>query len=140
MVRTSITFTRQGQSKIRKRLLQEGLRISQLAKQNLTRNGTVDTGQLRQSIQVQENLDDFSVTVGSTLRYADTIEFGRIPEQTRREDIKQWAERKLGLSEPELSPATTRIVRKIRREGVEEQPYMRPAIQRYISQQQQQQQ
>ena len=128
----SIKITSKGKEKIQEKLLSEGLKISANAKLELTRNGTVDTGQLRQSIQVTPSQKrEGEVVVGSTLKYASTIEFGLIPEETREEDIKTWANRKLGLTEPELTPTTRRIVSKIRREGVEEQPFMRPAITKY---------
>ena len=122
-----VKLTRNGKEKIRKKLYRVGLRLNRLVKQKLTENGTVSSGVLRNSYEVNVS-GDFRVSVGSPLKYARYVEFGTGPRDKYppKQAIKDWVKRELN---PEnLESATWAVMTKIKEEGTDAQPHLRPAI------------
>jgi len=112
---------------VKKILLKLGWAIASEAKKNIIKNKSVDTGNLLNSIQVEQQ-EDGTVIVGSKLEYAPAIEFGTRPHYPPETPIKEWAHRKLGLHGEELEQATKSIQWKIYHYGTPAAPYLRPAI------------
>ena len=112
---------------VRKILLKLGWAIAGEAKKNIIADKNVDTGDLLNSITVEQE-EDGSVIVGSKLVYAPAIEFGTRPHYPPTEPIREWAHRKLGLSGEELNRVTKSIQWKIYHVGTPASPYLRPAM------------
>ena len=122
-----VTINKNGRDKIKEQLYRVGLRLNRLVKQKLTENGTVSSGVLRNSYEVNVS-DDFKVSVGSPLEYARYVEFGTGPRDKYppKDAIKDWVKRELN---PEnLESATWAVMNKIKEEGTDPQPHLRPAI------------
>ena len=104
--------------KVSKRFLEEA---AAMVEQTAVREVPVNIGDLRGSINKQVFLD--RAEVGSNSEYAEWVEYGTKPHWPPREAIARWAHQK-GISPDAVFP----IQRKIAREGTEEQPFLRPAI------------
>ena len=87
------------------------------------RNAPVNSGRLRQSIQVLERGED-EILVGTNLEYAAPVEFGTEPHYPPIEPLKKWVRRKLGVEED----VAYAVQQKIGAEGTDAQPFMRDAI------------
>lgn len=100
--------------------------IDAKAIENLNKNGTIDTGNIARS----RNLDFLGkeARIEFTAPHADFIEYGTLPHTPPIEPIRSWAKRKLGVSENEVDNVAWGIVNKIKKEGTEAQPFIRPAI------------
>jgi len=64
--------------------------------------------------------------------YADFIEFGTLPHKMNPEVLVEWCMKKLGLGPQEARQAAYAIANKIRSEGMEPKPFLRPAIAKAI--------
>lgn len=84
-------------------------------------NCRVDQGHLRASIHFK--LEKWNILrVGSSLSYAAPVELGSMPHTPPFEPIEEWAKRH-GIEEHAWA-----IWQKIRTEGTQPHPYLRPAI------------
>ena len=96
-------------------------------KDNLDRNGTTHTSDLRKSITANKKLLEKEVVI--TAPYAEAIEFGRLPgSMPPVEPIQEWARLKLGLSRKQANNAGWAISKSILKNGTKPQPFIRPAI------------
>lgn len=83
----------------------------------------VDTGRLRQSIQIQA-VDETSFYVGTNLNYAKHIQFGAPPHRPHWTSLLKWTRRKLGEDEARAS----QIFLKIAAEGTDANPFVDRAM------------
>jgi phage protein, HK97 gp10 family len=83
----------------------------------------VDTGNLRQNIQVERPNRFLRIVHTGAAQYAPYVEFGTSPHFPPLQPIKRWALRKLGDER-----AGYPVAKKIAQAGTEEKPYMRPAF------------
>jgi len=98
---------------------------------NLIANGTPDTGFLMRSIRKEVSKDKRKIIIDAP--YADFIEYGTRPHPVSPKHLVDWAHRKLNLSKEEAEKAAIAIANKIRKEGTEPQPFVRPAIDAALS-------
>lgn len=87
-------------------------------------NCAVDTGRLRNSINVfpySSGFDKYVLSDG--VNYGVHMEFGTSPHYVSASHLKDWARRKLGNEN-----AAYAVARKIQMEGMEGQPFFRPAL------------
>lgn len=70
---------------IKRALTMCGVEAQRHARENLTKNGSVVTGNLRNSIAYEVNIDE--VEIGTNVEYASFVEFG-----TRRMNAKPYLE------------------------------------------------
>ena len=92
----------------------------------------IDRGGLRDSITYQVDTSYFPryVEVGSNLEYARATELGRPPGKMPPVDaLEDWARRK-GMGEGAGWP----LALKIMRDGIKEQPYLRPGLEESVPQ------
>jgi len=64
------------QQRVKDTVNKHALNIQSLAKKNLTKNGSVDTGRLRSSIAMEPYNEGLTIRVGSALKYAPYVEYG----------------------------------------------------------------
>ena len=83
-----------------------GLQAERHAKENITRNGTVDTGLLRNSISHMVDSGDKAVYIGTNVEYAPYVEYGH------KQEVGRYV------------PA---IGKRLVKPHVPAQPYLRPA-------------
>lgn len=83
-----------------------GLQAERHAKENITRNGTVDTGLLRNSISHTVDSGDKAVYIGTNVEYAPYVEYGH------KQEVGRYV------------PA---IGKRLVKPHVPAQPYLRPA-------------
>lgn len=82
------------------------------------------TGDLKRSITLEPiRPDSNTYRVFSPLQYASAIEYGSRPHAVPYEPLKKWASRKLGDEN-----AAYAIAQKIKKEGTNPHPFMRPAF------------
>ncbi len=99
--------------------------VLQLSQENLEAHGTTDTGFLAGSGDV-ESPDKLAREVIYRAPYSLYVEFGTPPHPVSRrgvERLENWGKRKLGVE-----GLGERIAWKIRRQGTEPQPFLRPAM------------
>ena len=103
------------------------------AKSNLRVNGSVVTGNLRASGNVQK-VDDKTLDVGffssdSEKGYASYVEYGRKPGKMPPPDILEaWAYKKFRLSHKDATSAAWALARSIAKKGTKARPYFEPAV------------
>ncbi|MCK5609013.1 hypothetical protein KAR91_44475 [Candidatus Pacearchaeota archaeon] len=106
--------------------------ILEKASEFIVQNDISDTGDLLKSgASKQISDDEVSVTFGGgpvQVSYAVYIEYGTSPHMPPVEPLKKWAKRKLRLNEKKAQSAAWAIAVKIKKEGTEPNPYLRPAI------------
>jgi phage gpG-like protein len=95
------------------------LNIEKYAKSNLTKNGSVDTGLLRNSIN--SNIDSLRGTVSTNTKYAKIVEEGSKPHiiKPKKKKFLYWK----GASHP---------VKEVKHPGSKAKPYMIPAFEKEI--------
>ncbi len=96
------------------------------SQENIIRNGSVDTGNLLKSGNVNRKFLEKEIVYSAP--YASSVEFGAEPHSAPVEPLIRWADRKLGLRDAEARRVGWAIRGKILKEGVEEKPFLRPAI------------
>lgn len=101
--------------------------IFQQSQENLIKNGSSDTGFLLRSGIVERN-GKGSRKIKYDAEYADFVEYGTPPHMPPVKSLVGWAKRKLGLNEEEAQKVAWAIAIKIKQEGTEAQPYLRPAL------------
>lgn len=129
MVREGITRT--GEESVSQLLERLGLKLTRYIKEELTRNGTVSSGVLRDSYT--SNVEGSErVIVGSPLEYAKHVEWGTGPRNSvpPYSAIEPWVKRELKPSPEELESVTWSVMNKIKKEGTSPQPHVRPAVDR----------
>jgi hypothetical protein len=88
-----------------------------------------DRGNLRLQIKVLPEIlaDKYVLTSGAD--YSEDLEFGNTPRDVKWEDIESWVRRKgIKSTESDIYTFTKYVVEKIRTEGVNAQPFMRPSF------------
>lgn len=100
--------------------------IEAKALDNMIKNGTPDTGNLLRSSKIEGDTLVFDAP------YAEFVEFGTLPHPVSASKLFNWCRRKLKLDEKQAWAAAHAIAAKIRKEGTEEQPFLRPAIEEAI--------
>jgi len=110
-----------------------GLRIEKEAVENLIKGGNVDTGNLMRSIHVEELGYEVDVIVDCS--YAGYVEFGTGAREKYPpyDAIRGWVERKLGYKGKKADIITWKIMNAIKRRGTKPHPFLRPAIDKVIS-------
>jgi len=124
------------QKEVKRKLLAEVEKhvrsVFTMSQKNIVRNGTSDTGNLLQSGRVTTEKDSVVLTYDTP--YAESIEYGKSPgTMPPVDDIRRWAERKLGVQKDKSMQAAYRIAKKIERVGAKPQPFLRPAIQKGLN-------
>lgn len=130
MVREGVT--REGEETVQKLLERLGLKLTRFIKEELTRNGNVSSGVLRDSY-THNVISEGKVIVGSPLEYSQYVEYGTGPRNSvpPYDAIEPWVKRE--LNPDDLESATWAVMNKIKNEGTPEQPHVRPAIDRLVS-------
>lgn len=103
--------------------------VLSFARINLVQHDTIDSSRLYNSGHIERG--DGTVAVVFDAPHAIWIEYGTQPHPTSMEGrlkIKGWARRKLNLSEADAESASWAIVKKIAEEGMEPNPFLRPAV------------
>lgn len=110
----------EGRTIARRVLFLSMLRIQELSK--LYANAF--TGDLKRSITLEPiRPDSDTYRLFSPLQYAAPLEFGTSPHAVPIDPLKKWAKRKLGDED-----AAWAIANKIKKEGTNAHPFMRPAF------------
>lgn len=116
-------------SKINEKLLKEKVSIalfkSMLKMQQIAvHKAPSDTGQLRRSINISPlQPGKLSYTLNDGVSYGAYVEYGTGPHNAPVDALKGWSKRVLGND-----ALAWAIQAKIAREGTEEQPFFRPAL------------
>jgi len=106
------------------------LEISNELVNELIEEAPVSSGQLRQSFRIMGKSGDSSYIIGSPLKYASVVNFGRQPHPGNKgkwppiEPLKKWVRRKLGEDES----MAYAVRNKIGKEGTEGDPFAERAI------------
>lgn len=101
--------------RVKNTLNKHALNIQSLAKKNLTKNGSVDTGRLRSSIAIEPYQEGMTIRVGSSVKYAPYVEYG----------TGKFAENGSGRKTPWAYKNRNGQV--IWTQGQKPKPYLRPA-------------
>ena len=97
------------------------------AVENLDRNKTNNTGDLRKSIQATRLATAvWKAFVGQ--EYGVYVEYGTRPHFPPPSEIEKWVVRKLGIKGKEARKAAWAIAQTIARRGTRPQPFWRPAV------------
>lgn len=104
------------EEQIKKALTAVGLACERYAKLNITKNKSVDTGNLRNSIT--HSVDKHSVTIGSAVEYAPYVELGT------------GVEYEGGRRTPWFYQDSKGVWHKTN--GQKAKPYLRPAVEQHI--------
>lgn len=108
---------------LKEAMIRSTSRIKNDIRENLTANGTSNTGNLRRSVFVDKAEHDIGV-VGVGERYGGAVEYGRPAGRMPPVDpIERWARTKLG--KPGLGWP---IAMKIKQRGTRAQPFVEPAF------------
>ncbi len=99
------------------------LRIASDLVNEMKEEAPVDTGRLRQSIQILRKRDN-DIYVGTNLDYADDVQYGAPPHEPPIVPLKKWVRRKLGKDESYAYAVKS----KIKEEGTNANPYVTRAI------------
>lgn len=103
------------------------------SQQFLIDQGKIDTGLLLKSANISRSFLNKEIIYPAV--YADVTEFGRTAGSFPPVDpIQKWVKRKLGVrNEKEARSAAFAIARTIEQRGMQPAPYLRPAIDKAIS-------
>jgi Bacteriophage HK97-gp10, putative tail-component len=108
-----------------------GAEIRDEAQANVKQIDAFDTGELYNSIRMEQSAGGLAVVIGSTAKHAPFIEFGTAPHWPPIDKIRAWCIRK-GIPEGAAFP----IARAISIRGTPERPWLYPAfrvgMRRYI--------
>ena len=99
------------------------------SQENIVKAGMTDKGTLLVTANINRNYLNKEIVY--PVEYAVWLEWGTLPHAVSakgRQNIAEWAQRKLGLSEKESQSAAWGICQKIRRHGQEPRPFLRPAV------------
>lgn len=119
-------YSEQAKRGVQKAVAVSALAIQKGARQNITRQGAVDTGRLRSSIRTEFFQSKLSAEIGTDVGYGTSIEFGRRPgSMPPPEALRRWARRVLGNEK-----AAYPVARAIGRRGTPARPFLGPAYQR----------
>jgi len=119
----NININRRGRESIQKALLRKAIELQG----EITPLVPVDRGGLRGSVNI-EQIDWNLVKVGTNLAYAKAIEYGTPPFTPPLQPLKDWGRRVLGSEK-----AGVAVWNKIRKQGINPQPFFRPGINKFIS-------
>jgi len=97
------------------------------SQENLIQNGSVDTGFLLRSGKPPK-WEGNTLTLGYDAPYARMIEYGTPPHPVSGKHFVAWVRRKLGITDPETARVAWAIATKIKKEGTDPKPFLRPAI------------
>ena len=86
-----------------------------------------DRGYLRENITIFPEILANKYVITSKAPYSADLEFGNTPRDVEFKDIEEWAIRKGIVPESNSEAFVKYVVAKIRTEGVNAQPFMRPA-------------
>ncbi len=92
----------------------------------MKREAPVNTGRLRNSIQVQKHGDGY--IVGPQVNYAGDVQFGTDPHHVDLEKLEFWVRRKFNMSEPGSWAAAQGVQDSIEEDGTEANPFISRAI------------
>ena len=111
--------------KIKKILMKSMFKMEELA----IDKAPFDTGFLRQNITLFPQILAAKYHLVSTAPYSADLEYGNTPRNVKHSDIAKWIERKgIRTTAGGVAAFTNYVVNKIKREGVNAQPFMRPAL------------
>lgn len=94
------------------------------SQQNLINNGSVDTGFMLKTANVQRKFMHKKIVYPAP--YSAFVEFGTQPHMPPVNSLIKWAQHKLKVKNPEK--VAWAIATKIKQEGIEPKPFLRPAI------------
>lgn len=98
------------------------VKVHNTAKQNLTDDGTVNTGLLRSSVKWRISDNGKTAEVYSNKKYAAPVEFGSRPHFPPIAPLSDWSRKKLGIDLGYV------IARKISLVGTKAKPFLFPAL------------
>ena len=112
-------YPTQATNKVREAVKTSTFNVENYAKNNLTNNGSVDTGLLRNSIN--SKVSTFEGIVSTNTKYAKIVEDGSKPHiiRAKRKKALYWK----GASHP---------VKQVNHPGTKGKPYMKPALDKEI--------
>ncbi len=117
---------------VAKAMVEAGMMLESEAKLNARKVGAVDTGGLWGSIAWAARGDGMGrvVEVGTPLEYGAPVEFGVRPggRMPPFGPLRQWAERKLGMSAGQSAVFTNNLRFRIARRGISAKPFLGPAF------------
>lgn len=99
-----------------------------LSQENIINNGTTDRGALLASGNPPEWKNNNKMEFDYDAPHTDDIEYGTDPHEVSFETIHSWVQRKLNIHGKESKSVALDIVNKIRKQGTDPQPFIRPAI------------
>ena len=110
-------YVKKSSKKTMQAMLDTGYEIHKEAVKNITKNGSVDTGRLRNSIAVEGDKKKMEVRIGTNVKYSPYVEFG----------TGKYAENGKGRKTPWVY-YYERIEKFVRTEGMRPKPFLRPAF------------
>lgn len=131
------TFDKQIANAVDKKMDEIADFIFTRSQENIEKAGTSDTGKLLQRASFKQEF--LNKTIIYHMPYATDIEYGTEPHYIRPSVLKNWVRLKLGINPNEkveykgkmvsrLWLTIGAIAKKIREEGTDAQPFLRPAI------------
>ena len=97
------------------------------------KNAPVDKGFLRLNISLFPQILSYSYILTSNADYSADLEYGNTPKNVNLGDILAWVERKGIASGDGAENVAWYVAKKIREEGVNAHPFMRPALMQVIN-------
>ena len=111
--------------KYKKVLMKSMFKMEELAQNK----APFDRGFLRANITLFPQILAGKYVLISKAPYSADLEYGNTPKKVLFEDIEEWVRRKgIRTTEDNIYVFTKYVVEKIRREGVNQNPFMRPAL------------
>ena len=96
------------------------------SQENLVKLDKVDTGFLLKSGNINRSFLEKEIVY--TAPHASVVEFGSTPHMPPVDPLIKWARRKLGLNQKEANSAGWAIAMAIKERGIEQAPFLRPAM------------
>lgn len=87
-----------------------------------------DKGALRLGITLIPQILSDKYVLHSKAGYSEDLEYGNTPREVKFDVLADWAERKGIVSGKDVIPFALYVQKKIRTEGVNAQPFMRPSL------------
>ena len=97
------------------------------------KNAPFDKGFLRLNISLFPQILSYSYILTSNADYSADLEYGNTPKNVNLGDILAWVERKGIASGDGAENVAWYVAKKIREEGVNAHPFMRPALMQVIN-------